>query len=289
MDAPRRPTITRRLKAPCPRPRSRCSGVRLVRGRLLGPGDGEGAPLVAVISESLARRYWPDEDPIGQRLRVVGVPQPMSIVGVVADVHQPLAQDSRIESLMYLSYLQTPWPFMTVVVRARADVSRRGPSGPRGSCQIGAGSGDGRGAPAVGRPHGMAGGATSPRHAGRVVRRGRAAAHAGRHPRQRSTGGRVPRSRMRHPPGPWREPGAGHHRADRARGDRHGDGLLCGIAALWVVVPPLQRRIADVPAVDATSLAAMVLLTAAAAGLAAYLPARRARAADIAQTLRAER
>ena len=66
-------------------------------------------------------------------------------------------------------------------------------------------------------------------------------------------------------------------------------GLLCGIAALWVVVPTLQRRIADLPAVDITSLAAMVLLTAAAAGLAAYLPARRARATNIAQALRAER
>jgi putative ABC transport system permease protein len=264
-------------------------GVRLVRGRLLGPGDGEGAPLVAVVSESLARRYWPDEDPIGQRVRVVGVPQPMSIVGIVADVHQPLAQDSRIESLMYLSYLQTPWPFMTVVVRARADaggavravreeVARLGPDQATGEVRL---LSDVRTEWLV-----------APRARATLVALFGAAALlltlVGIHGSvRREVVSRDRECAIRQALGA--SPAQVTIALTVPAVIATAMGLLCGIAALWVLVPPLQRRIADVPAVDATSLVAMVLLTAAAAGLAAYLPARRARATDIAQTLRAER
>ena len=43
-------------------------GISLLRGRYFEPRDTEGAPLVAIIDETLAQTYWPNQDPIGKRL-----------------------------------------------------------------------------------------------------------------------------------------------------------------------------------------------------------------------------
>ncbi|MGH7577627.1 MAG: ADOP family duplicated permease [Longimicrobiales bacterium] len=67
--------------------------IPLLRGRLLGEGDRADAPLVVVISESLARRRLPGVDPLGQRLRIGAGPL-FTVVGVVGDVrHVSLALD----------------------------------------------------------------------------------------------------------------------------------------------------------------------------------------------------
>ncbi|HEX3236410.1 MAG TPA: ABC transporter permease [Gemmatimonadales bacterium] len=65
-------------------------GVTLRRGRLLTPEDRAGAPLVTVVNEALARKLFPGQDPIGQRL-TFGTPDSAEwrqIVGVIADVRQ---------------------------------------------------------------------------------------------------------------------------------------------------------------------------------------------------------
>ena len=98
-------------------------GIPLVRGRLIEDRDRPNAPHVAVISASLSRKYWPDENPIGRRLAFVGADQPITIVGVVADVRQPISKDPRAESLVYVSYQQLPWPFMTVMFAPAAERS----------------------------------------------------------------------------------------------------------------------------------------------------------------------
>jgi putative ABC transport system permease protein len=62
-------------------------GVALRRGRTFGPADRPGAPLVCVINETLARKFFPNQDPIGQRLEI-GFDDPPAwrqIVGIVAD------------------------------------------------------------------------------------------------------------------------------------------------------------------------------------------------------------
>jgi putative ABC transport system permease protein len=97
--------------------------IPLRRGRLLEDRDTAQAPRIAVISDALARRYWPNEDPIGRRVTVVGVDAPVSIVGIVGDVHQPLSKDPRAESILYLSYLQVPWSNMTLIVEPSAESS----------------------------------------------------------------------------------------------------------------------------------------------------------------------
>jgi hypothetical protein len=54
----------------------RAMGIRLLRGRGLAEADREGSPLTAVITETMAKRYWPDEDPVGKRFRPAGPTTP---------------------------------------------------------------------------------------------------------------------------------------------------------------------------------------------------------------------
>ncbi|NPC84544.1 ABC transporter permease, partial [Pyxidicoccus fallax] len=78
-------------------------GISLVRGRLLSEADVAGSEPVVVINEAAARKYWPGEDPVGQRLRVgfsvpsIGDKVPRTVVGVVKDVRENgLAEDTPV-------------------------------------------------------------------------------------------------------------------------------------------------------------------------------------------------
>jgi putative ABC transport system permease protein len=80
--------------------------IPLRRGRLFRDSDGPNAPPVAIINETMARKFWPGEDPIGKRFKLDADGAPWrEIVGVVADVRQMrLAQPPRQE--MYFPYWQ---------------------------------------------------------------------------------------------------------------------------------------------------------------------------------------
>jgi putative ABC transport system permease protein len=70
-------------------------GIPLVRGRLFGNRDNESAVKVAIINESAARRYWPSEDPIGQRISLGAPGEWREIVGIVGDTrHEGLDADT---------------------------------------------------------------------------------------------------------------------------------------------------------------------------------------------------
>ena len=97
--------------------------VALLRGRLIDERDGTGQPDVGVISAALARRYWGDSEPLGARLQVVGFDRPLTIVGVVSDVRQPISADPRAETVLYLPFAQVPWPFMTIIVEPSGDAA----------------------------------------------------------------------------------------------------------------------------------------------------------------------
>jgi predicted permease len=96
-------------------------GIRLLRGRVFSERDHERAPGVMVISDTMARSQWPNEDPIGKRITVhYGSTGPREVVGIVADVKESaVSEPARAE--MYTPFAQTPWPFFTVVVRAERD------------------------------------------------------------------------------------------------------------------------------------------------------------------------
>ena len=93
--------------------------IPLVRGRYLDSRDQPGSPGAAVISRTLAQRFFKDQDPLGQRIKLAP-PQDdspwLTIVGVVDDVrHRNLAQD--VEPLLYTAYAHGPAANMNVVVR----------------------------------------------------------------------------------------------------------------------------------------------------------------------------
>jgi putative ABC transport system permease protein len=89
-------------------------GVPLRRGRMLNDRDRESAPRVVVINESMARQFFSDVDPLGQRIQLGTEPSPtdptMEIVGVVGDVKQSFEAGSKAE--MFVPYGQYPDPIL---------------------------------------------------------------------------------------------------------------------------------------------------------------------------------
>jgi putative ABC transport system permease protein len=109
-------------------------GVPLVRGRWFDARDRENAAGVILINEAMARRFFPNENPVGRRIThdlsiVPGQPVSREIVGVVGDVrHFGLGQPT--EPQMFVPHQQMPWPSMAMVIRtgmegARVDASVR--------------------------------------------------------------------------------------------------------------------------------------------------------------------
>jgi putative ABC transport system permease protein len=87
----------------------RAMGIRLLRGRELGDQDGPNSQPAAVISETMARRYWPGEDPIGKRVAPGSAREHgewISVVGVAGDVRQS-ELGSEPKPQMYLPYEQS--------------------------------------------------------------------------------------------------------------------------------------------------------------------------------------
>jgi putative ABC transport system permease protein len=101
----------------------RAMGIRMLRGRDFDPRDNESGPGVAIVSESVARRLWPGEEPIGKRISMEDHAKPkdwLTVVGVVDDIRQQTLRQPP-DSAIYRPYLQVSQPFflshMTFVVR----------------------------------------------------------------------------------------------------------------------------------------------------------------------------
>jgi putative ABC transport system permease protein len=102
--------------------------IRLLRGRLLQNSDGPESQAVVVVNETLARRFWPDGDAIGRRLKQ-GWPEDKTpwreIVGVVADV-RTASLDQPPALQVYLPLAQTPSTALALVARTSTDARRFG-------------------------------------------------------------------------------------------------------------------------------------------------------------------
>jgi putative ABC transport system permease protein len=96
-------------------------GIRLLRGRYFTDRDNSKAPPVAIINETMANQYFPDEDPIGKAIHVTQGPEKFrEIVGIVADVKQyGLARPSPLQT--YEPYSQMPFGSVSLVVRTDGD------------------------------------------------------------------------------------------------------------------------------------------------------------------------
>jgi predicted permease len=95
--------------------------MKLVEGRAIEPRDGAGTLPVALINQTMAKNYWPGENPIGKQFKVGGYNEKslwITVVGIVGDVHQVgLDVPARVE--MYLPYQQQDFGYQPEYLAVR--------------------------------------------------------------------------------------------------------------------------------------------------------------------------
>ena len=91
--------------------------IPLIRGRLFTEQDMAASPPVVLINETMARRSFPDEDPIGKRLDITGNTYMREIVGIVGDVKQESLK-TLTPPQVYEPFAQQPRPAFHVLLRA---------------------------------------------------------------------------------------------------------------------------------------------------------------------------
>jgi predicted permease len=104
-------------------------GMPLLRGRLFSDQDLEDTPQVAIINQAAARTYWPNQDPLGKRVRLrldtrqtlsSATPAWTTIVGVIADARTESLADLAIPQI-YRSVYQRPTKDLTIFLRGQLD------------------------------------------------------------------------------------------------------------------------------------------------------------------------
>jgi predicted permease len=98
-------------------------GIPLIRGRIFDERDGADSPHVAVISESLARDRWPNQDPIGHTIEfgnMDGDLRLLTIVGIVGDTHE-YGLDAPPRPTVYVNLFQRPRGAITLTMLSDAD------------------------------------------------------------------------------------------------------------------------------------------------------------------------
>jgi len=98
----------------------RAMGIPLLKGRFFAERDNQGAPGVAIISKSLARRLGQNSDLLGERIDVQGVKGAVEVVGVVGDVHH-LGMTAELTSEVYLPFAQVPEPIICFAIRTTGE------------------------------------------------------------------------------------------------------------------------------------------------------------------------
>ena len=91
--------------------------IPLLQGRALSAADNASAPLVAMVNQTFARRFWPDQNPIGKHFYLPRMTVPTEIVGVVGDAKNRTLE-SPVFPEIYTPYAQRPWASMYLVARA---------------------------------------------------------------------------------------------------------------------------------------------------------------------------
>lgn len=106
----------------------RTIGVPLIRGRMFGEQDDWNSPHIALISQTLARERWPDQDPIGHVIHfgnMDGIMKPLTIVGVVGDI-RARGLNFPPSPVIYVNYRQRGMNVNaspTIVMRSAAPVA----------------------------------------------------------------------------------------------------------------------------------------------------------------------
>ena len=99
---------------------ARTMGIPLVHGREFTDRDDAASPKVLLVNQTLARRYWPNQNPVGKRVLVGLGPAPSEVVGVLGDVrNMNLAADVKPE--LFFPYAQLPGLSLNLLVRTAGD------------------------------------------------------------------------------------------------------------------------------------------------------------------------
>ncbi len=104
----------------------RTMGIPLTQGRPFDEHDRDGQPGVAIVSDALARRYWPGQDPIGKRLKIPLPPTAyhnawLTVVGVAGDARYRELTATRLD--LYMPHRQSDHRPHHVVVRTRGETT----------------------------------------------------------------------------------------------------------------------------------------------------------------------
>ncbi len=97
--------------------------VEIKRGRAFTDDDRAGSRRVAIVNQQFAKTYWPDQDPIGKRIRLDSADGPAAEVVGVAKTGHYLAVNETPAPYVYLPYEQNPRSRMTLVVQSVGDAS----------------------------------------------------------------------------------------------------------------------------------------------------------------------
>ncbi len=95
-------------------------GIPLIKGRAFTEQDDANAPPVILVNQTLARRYWPDEDPLGKQLQFPEEKITATVIGLVGDAKQ-FQLDEKTMPQIYSAYSQNPHIFATLVVRTNVE------------------------------------------------------------------------------------------------------------------------------------------------------------------------
>jgi predicted permease len=97
--------------------------LTLLRGRFFSETDNHQAPQTAVINEAFARRYWPEENPLGKRFKQTKANAPwITVVGVIANARTESLADANVPQI-YLILYQTGGQRLTVFLRGHLDTA----------------------------------------------------------------------------------------------------------------------------------------------------------------------
>jgi predicted permease len=95
-------------------------GLRVLEGRGLTDADRPGAPLVALVNQTMARRFWPNESAIGHTIRNAATSEEYSVVGVLAD-HKNHGVLERPALFVHLALAQRPRNYNHLIARTSGD------------------------------------------------------------------------------------------------------------------------------------------------------------------------
>lgn len=95
-------------------------GIPFIRGRLFGNEDQPNTPIALIINQTMARRFWPNQDPLGKQVKFPSDDSTGTIVGIVGDAKHFWVEEEQRPQL-YAAYTQQPGLFATVVIRSSVE------------------------------------------------------------------------------------------------------------------------------------------------------------------------